>query len=110
MHTIVKTSIILVLIAVCIIGAVLLFTSSTLSSTKHGHTEACIQAIQAACENYEYDFGTFPNETNWYEELTGSSNAVINTNNVRYIYARKGRDGWQNMFVYRFPGKTTNKV
>lgn len=106
------TDITAILIGACsIVILLLVLPARVYIEKKYYRTEANITKIEVACENYNHDHGMFPPEKNWYEELTGASNAVINTNFYTYIKQRSIRDGWHNIFVYNYPGKiNTNSI
>jgi general secretion pathway protein G len=67
--------------------------------------EVDIQGITAACSNFQADYGVFPPQTNWFAELTASTNAVLNRHRTVFLNARVTKDPWGKDVVYHCPGK-----
>ena len=67
-----------------------------------------MKALETAITAFRYDYAAYPPATNWFEELTGGSNATINTNNFIYFECEPGStnfvDLWGNPYGYTFPG------
>lgn len=74
-------------------------------SPVHFRAEMHVTKASSAAHAFEADYETFPPETNWLEELTASTNAVLNQNRVVYLQESDAKDPWGRNLVYRHPGK-----
>ena len=73
-------------------------------STRSGRTAADVMMLSTGCKGFQMEYGVYPPEETWLDELQATSNAVLNTRQI--VFADQGRsvDSWGSPFVYRYPG------
>jgi hypothetical protein len=88
-----------------IIALCLVVVGSVFASTRSGRTGADVLSISDACESFRHYYEVYPPQESWFDELSATSNAVINTERVRFINLGLNEDSWGQKFVYLLPGK-----
>ena len=88
------------------IAAVLTASSLTAQAhiAPHIAAEMKIEMISAACASFEAFYGFLPPQTNWFAELTASTNALLNQKKIVFLNAKDIKDPWGRDLVCRIPG------
>ena len=89
-------------IAAILAGGALVAQARTSTAMR---AEIEVWSISFASDDFEACYGVFPPETNWFAELTASTNAVLNEKKIKFLSATGTTDPWSRDFVYRQPGK-----
>ena len=71
---------------------------------RHIAAEMKIDMISAACASSEAFYGFLPPQTNWFTELTASTNALLNQKKIVFLNAKDIKDPWGRDLVCRIPG------
>ena len=89
------------------------FTAAVLAATSlaaqahiapHIAAEMKIMMISAACSSFGACYGFLPPQTNWFAELTASTNAFLNQRKIVFLNATDIKDPWGRDIVCRIPG------
>jgi hypothetical protein len=70
----------------------------------HIAAEMKVGMISAACSSFEAFYGFLPPQTNWFAELTASTNALLNQKKIVFLNATDIKDPWGRDLVCRIPG------
>ncbi len=63
-----------------------------------------IDMISAACASFEACYGFLPPQTNWFTELTASTNALLNQKKIVFLNGEDIKDPWDRDLVCQIPG------
>ena len=100
-HTVLRVSIVQKLLAMLFVVAP--WVASASSRDSQAYTE--VRDILIACQAFHSQYGIYPPESVWLDELTGSENATINTERLPFLHDSVAEDPWGHPYVYRYPGK-----
>jgi len=70
----------------------------------HIDAEMKIQMVTSACSAFESFYGVLPPQTNWFAELTASTNALLNQKKIVFLNAKDIKDPWGRDLACRIPG------
>jgi len=78
-------------------------TINIFASSRVIATRSQIKSIDFRLKAFRNEYGRYPPRSNWYIELSGSSNAIINTKRIAFIDATP-LDAWGRPFNVTIPG------
>ncbi|MFO1521599.1 MAG: type II secretion system protein GspG [Kiritimatiellia bacterium] len=70
----------------------------------HDRAASDVQGFQFALERFHAQYGRFPPEATWADELIPAGREVINKERKVFLELPDMEDGWGNSYVYRQPG------
>jgi hypothetical protein len=66
-----------------------------------GNAYASVQGLSISCQVFQSDYGVIPPEETWWEEITATPSAVVNTKGKVYTNHIENMDPWGSPFVYK---------
>ena len=64
-----------------------------------------ITQVDTAAHAFEATYGFLPPETNWFAELTATTNSYLNRQRIVFLQVSSADDPWGHRLIYHCPGK-----